>query len=106
MNSMLLASTWGKKVGKKLLQGPRFPKPTFETHRWNIVRGDQVEVISGPEKGNQGKVLAVLRKDNRVIIEGVNLVSFITYILCIIFFSLFSLFSFYLINISNFFLPF
>jgi large subunit ribosomal protein L24 len=31
-------------------------------------------VIRGPEKGKEGKVLKVLRKKNRVIIENVNLV--------------------------------
>lgn len=34
-----------------------------------------MEVISGPEKGKQGTVLKVLREKNRVIIEGVNVVS-------------------------------
>jgi len=43
--------------------------------RWNVVRGDKVEVINGPEKGKQGTVLKVIRAQNRVIIEGVNIVS-------------------------------
>lgn len=42
--------------------------------RWTIVRGDKVEVVDGPEKGKQGTVLKVLRAQNRVIIEGVNVV--------------------------------
>lgn len=33
-----------------------------------------MEVINGPEKGKQGTVLKVLREQNRVIIEGVNVV--------------------------------
>jgi large subunit ribosomal protein L24 len=42
--------------------------------RWDIVRGDKVEVIgSHPEKGKQGVVLQVLRKLDRIIVEGVNL---------------------------------
>ena len=36
--------------------------------------GDMVQVITGSNKGKEGKVLKVLRKDNRVIIDGVNLV--------------------------------
>ena len=36
--------------------------------------GDKVKVITGSNKGKEGKVSKVLRKENRVIIEGVNLV--------------------------------
>lgn len=37
-----------------------------------IRKGDLVEVISGGDKGKQGKVLEVLVAQNRVIVEGVN----------------------------------
>jgi large subunit ribosomal protein L24 len=33
-----------------------------------------VKVIAGTDKGKQGKVIAVLREADRVIVEGVNLV--------------------------------
>lgn len=36
--------------------------------------GDTVQVITGSNKGKEGKVLKVLRKDNRVIVDGVNIV--------------------------------
>ena len=36
--------------------------------------GDTVQVITGSNKGKEGKVLKVLRKDNRVLIDGVNIV--------------------------------
>ena len=36
--------------------------------------GDKVQVITGSNKGKEGKVLKVLKKDNRVVIEGVNIV--------------------------------
>ena len=36
--------------------------------------GDNVRVITGSNKGKEGKVLKVLRKDNRVIVDGVNIV--------------------------------
>ena len=36
--------------------------------------GDKVQVITGSNKGKEGKVLKVLRKDNRVVVEGVNIV--------------------------------
>lgn len=60
--------------------GPRdaklkpYLKEAAEKKRWDIVRGDKVQVIgSHPEKGKQGVVLQVLRKLDRVIVEGVNL---------------------------------
>jgi large subunit ribosomal protein L24 len=38
----------------------------------NIKKGDEVVVISGKDKGAKGKVIAVLREQERVIVEGVN----------------------------------
>ena len=39
-----------------------------------IKKGDTVEVISGDEKGKRGEVHEVIRKSDRVIVSGVNLV--------------------------------
>jgi len=39
-----------------------------------IKRGDLVEVISGKDKGKRGKVLRVIPKEGKVIVEGVNMV--------------------------------
>ncbi|NMH60162.1 50S ribosomal protein L24 [Alteromonas ponticola] len=39
-----------------------------------IRRDDEVVVLAGKDKGKQGKVLKVLVADNRVVVEGVNLV--------------------------------
>lgn len=36
--------------------------------------GDKVEVITGSNKGKSGKVSKVLRSENRVVVEGVNIV--------------------------------
>lgn len=41
----------------------------------HIKKGDTVYVNAGDSKGQTGKVLRVLVKDNRAIVEGVNLVS-------------------------------
>jgi large subunit ribosomal protein L24 len=38
-----------------------------------IRKGDKIEVLAGKDKGKQGTVLEV-RADNRVIVEGVNMV--------------------------------
>jgi len=37
-------------------------------------RGDTVYVISGDDRGRTGKVLKVLRREGRVLVEGINLV--------------------------------
>lgn len=41
----------------------------------HIKKGDTVYVNAGDSKGQTGKVLKVLVKENRAIVEGVNLVS-------------------------------
>jgi large subunit ribosomal protein L24 len=41
----------------------------------NIKKGDTVKVITGDSKGKTGKVLKVLTKDNKVIVEGIKIVS-------------------------------
>jgi len=38
----------------------------------SIKKGDQVRVIAGKDKGAEGKVIRVLREEDRVIVEGVN----------------------------------
>ena len=40
----------------------------------HIRKNDNVQVISGDEKGKTGKILSVLPKKRRVIIEGMNYV--------------------------------
>ena len=40
----------------------------------NIKKGDTVKVVAGKDKGVEGKVIQVLRDEDRVIVEGVNLV--------------------------------
>jgi large subunit ribosomal protein L24 len=39
-----------------------------------IRKGDTVVVISGKDKGKKGKVMRVLQEEDRVVVEGVNLV--------------------------------
>lgn len=41
----------------------------------HIKKGDTVFVNAGENKGQQGRVLEVLRKEQRAIVEGINLVS-------------------------------
>lgn len=37
-----------------------------------IKKGDYVQVISGVDKGKRGRILKVLSKKNKVLIEGIN----------------------------------
>ncbi len=37
-----------------------------------VRQGDTVVVIAGNQKGSRGKVLRVLPKDDRVVVEGIN----------------------------------
>jgi large subunit ribosomal protein L24 len=38
-----------------------------------VKKGDRVVVITGREKGKRGEILKVLREENRVIVQGVNM---------------------------------
>jgi large subunit ribosomal protein L24 len=38
-----------------------------------IKTDDTVEVIAGKDKGERGKVVSVVNKDNRVVVEGINI---------------------------------
>ena len=39
-----------------------------------IRKGDQVIVLNGREKGKKGAVLQIRRKDQRVLVQGINIV--------------------------------
>ncbi len=43
--------------------------------KFHIKKGDTVYINAGNDKGKTGKVLQVLRDKDRVIVEGVNMVS-------------------------------
>lgn len=60
---------------ESVLESIRTPKSVVDPIKnWRIVRGDLVQVISGPEKGKRGRVLEVVRAANRVVVEGVGIV--------------------------------
>lgn len=44
------------------------------TNKMKIKKGDRVVVITGRDKGKRGEVVEVLPKDQRVVVQGVNLV--------------------------------
>ncbi len=56
-------------------QGTRAKSVAPGTHSGHVHvrKGDRVKIIRGNFKGQEGTVLRVLPKDNRVVIEGINL---------------------------------
>jgi large subunit ribosomal protein L24 len=42
--------------------------------RFHVRKGDMVEVLAGKEKGKTGKILKIMKKKDRVIVEKVNFV--------------------------------
>ena len=40
----------------------------------HVKKGDMVEIRSGDDKGRTGKIVKALPRENRVIVEGVNMV--------------------------------
>jgi large subunit ribosomal protein L24 len=43
--------------------------------RVKIKKGDTVKVISGGQKGKSGRVIEVVRRTDRVLVEGVNIIT-------------------------------
>ena len=38
-----------------------------------IRKGDQVQVITGKDKGKQGEITQVMPKDNKAVVDGINI---------------------------------
>ena len=49
------------------------PRTTNKQKKLHVKKGDRVRVISGNEKGSEGRILRVFPKKERVIIEGINI---------------------------------
>ena len=49
------------------------PRTTNKQKKLHVKKGDRVRLISGNEKGKEGRVLFVMPKKERVIVEGVNI---------------------------------
>ena len=43
-------------------------------HKLKIKKEDTVQIITGKDKGKRGRVLKILRDNDRVVVEGVNMV--------------------------------
>jgi large subunit ribosomal protein L24 len=42
--------------------------------KFHVKKGDEVVVLAGKEKGKRGKIIAVLSRKQRVIVEGVQMI--------------------------------
>ncbi len=42
--------------------------------KFKIKKGDRVVVVTGRDRGKQGEVLRVLRQEDRLVVQGVNMV--------------------------------
>lgn len=63
-----MALAYGKSGGDRSAQAGR-------RRKMHITKGDRVRVIRGEYAGSEGAVLRVLPKANRVVVEGVNMVT-------------------------------
>jgi large subunit ribosomal protein L24 len=46
----------------------------LEGKEMNFKTGDKVVVIAGKDRGKQGKITSILKQENKVIVEGINMV--------------------------------
>jgi len=44
------------------------------THKFKLKKDDVVEITTGKDKGKRGRILKILRAEDRVVVEGANLV--------------------------------
>ena len=42
--------------------------------KFHVKKGEEVVVLAGKEKGKRGKIIAVMRKQQRVIVEGAQMI--------------------------------
>ena len=43
-------------------------------HKYKLKKEDQVQIITGKDKGKRGRILKILRDKDRVVVEGANIV--------------------------------
>jgi large subunit ribosomal protein L24 len=58
-------------VYKKVKRIRHAPPVRLKLH---LTKGDTVQIISGDDKGKRGKILRVLPKTGRIVIDGINMV--------------------------------
>lgn len=53
----------------------RKTKKPIETHDIHVKTGDKVVVVSGKDKGKVGNVKQVITSENKIVVEGVNMIT-------------------------------
>ena len=43
-------------------------------HKFKLKKEDNVQIITGKDKGKKGRILKIIRDKDRVVVEGINLV--------------------------------
>ncbi|KAM9961725.1 hypothetical protein ACTFIR_004584 [Dictyostelium discoideum] len=61
-----------------LFGGRTFKEGIFLIPKWKYVKGDKVQIISGKDKGKQGIIKSVNKKDSSLIVEGLKLLKKLT----------------------------
>ena len=56
------------------MTGSRICGEASVSKKFKIKKGDRVVVVTGRDRGKQGEVLRVVRKEDRLIVQGVNMV--------------------------------
>ena len=69
LNARKIAIRWARKPANA-----KKPKPEDLVRKWNIVRGDLVQIMRGKDEGKQGVVKKVLRQRNALIVKDLNIV--------------------------------
>ncbi len=49
-------------------------QPVAQAVKTHVTKGDTVRVIRGDHRGQEGKVLKVIPRNNRVVVDGINVV--------------------------------
>jgi large subunit ribosomal protein L24 len=47
---------------------------TKAAHKFKLKKEDNVQIITGKDKGKRGRILKILRDKDRIVVEGANLV--------------------------------
>ena len=42
--------------------------------KFHVKKGDEVVVLAGKEKGKRGKIITILARKDRVVVEGVQMI--------------------------------
>lgn len=74
ISAALMSTKHAASAAARLFDKASRIKPEDLITSWRVLKGDKVQVISGRDFGKQGLVKKVVRKDNSVIVEGVNIV--------------------------------